>query len=122
MMLTSQIVSSLVSVELGRITDPALLVRIRELLVSPYPVERTWDYGNPGEHYTCWTVIEHPSSNTGIAYCRQGFGASDPWGLVFLSGDYTGIGMDSGWFPTLESAMRESMAWDSPNPDNYEVP
>jgi hypothetical protein len=116
MMLTSQMVSSLVNVEIARINDAALLARIRELLVTPYPVEREWDYGNPGEHYSCWTVLEHPSSNTGIAYCRQGFGPSDPWGLVSLSGDYTGIGMDSGWFPTLESAMRDSMAWDGPNP------
>jgi hypothetical protein len=121
-MVTAQEVSSLLSAELARIADAALLARILELLVSPYPVERAWDYGHPGEHYTCWTVLEHPSSNTGIAFCRQGFGPSDPWGLVFLSGDCVGIGMDSGWFPTLESAMRESMAWDGTNPDNYEIP
>jgi len=35
---------------------------------------------------------------------------------------YMGIVVDSGWFPTLESAMRDSMAWDGPNPENYEVP
>jgi hypothetical protein len=67
-------------------------------------------------------VLEHPPSNTGIAYSPQGFGPSDPWGLVSLSGDHMGIGMDSGWFPTLESAMRDSMAWDGSNPENYEVP
>jgi hypothetical protein len=66
-------------------------------------------------------VLEHPPSNTGIAYCAQGFGPSDPWGIVFLSGELTGIGMDSAWFSTLESAMRESMAWDGSNPEKYEV-
>jgi hypothetical protein len=120
--LTAADVSSLVKDEFSRITDVAVLDRIRELLVSPYPVERAWDYGKSGERYTCWTVLEHPSSNSGIAYCLQGFGPSDPWGLVFLSGDHMGIGMDSGWFPTLESAMRESMAWESPNPNDYEIP
>lgn len=26
------------------------------------------------------------------------------------------IGMDYGWFVSLEEAFRESMAWDEPNP------
>jgi hypothetical protein len=33
-----------------------------------------------------------------------------------------GIGMDCGWFPTLEAAMRDSMAWDGSNPPDYRVP
>ncbi len=32
------------------------------------------------------------------------------------------IGMDSGWFSTLESAMRDSLAWDGSTPEGYEVP
>ena len=105
-----------------RITDPALLARIRELLVVPYAVERDWDYGGIGDRFTCWTVLEHPPSNTGIAYCPQGFGPSDPWGLVSLSGEHMGIGMDASWFPTLESAVLGSKAWNGPKPKNYEVP
>jgi len=31
------------------------------------------------------------------------------------------IAMDSAWFASLEDAMRESMAWDGPNPEHYEV-
>jgi len=38
-MVTAQEVSSLLSAELARIADAALLTRILELLVSPYPVE-----------------------------------------------------------------------------------
>ena len=121
-MLTVDAVSSLVRKELDQITDPALLSRIRELLVTPYPIERDWDYGTVGERFTCWTVLEHSPSNTAIAYCEKGFGPSDPWGLVFLSGDHMGIGMDSGWFSTLESAMRESKGWHGTNQENYEVP
>jgi hypothetical protein len=114
-------ISELVHVELQRITDERLQARIRELLVTPYPVERDWDYGAPGEQFTCWTVLEHRVSNTGIAFCAQGFGPSYPWGLVFLSGPHMNIGMDSGWFISLEQAMRDSMAWDGPNPEGYEV-
>lgn len=121
-MLNAEEVSSRVRLELDRINDPVVLDRIRGLLVTPYPVERNWDYGQVGERFTCWTVLEHPPSNTAIAYCEQGFGPSDPWGLVFLSGEHMGIGMDSGWFSTLESAMRDSMAWNGENPKDYEVP
>jgi hypothetical protein len=31
------------------------------------------------------------------------------------------IGMDSGWFSSLESAVRDSFIWDQPNPEGYEV-
>jgi hypothetical protein len=68
------------------------------------------------------TVLEHHTSNTGIAYCPTGFGPSDPWGLVLLSGDHMNMGMDCAWFTSLESAMRESMAWDCGPPEHYEVP
>jgi hypothetical protein len=107
--------------ELARISDPVVVAAIRRLLVPPYAVEREWDYGRPGEKYPCWTILEHPPSNTGIAYCDKGFGPSHPWGLVFLSGTYMSIGMDCAWYATLEGAMRESMAWDRPNPPGYEV-
>jgi hypothetical protein len=70
--------------------------------------------------YPCWTVLEHVPSNTGIAYCAEGFGPTDPWSLVHLTGPHMSIGMDSGWYVSLEGAMRESKAWDIPNPEGYE--
>jgi len=115
-------IAALVDAEIERIADERLVQRIQAVRVAPYPVEREWDYGKPGEHYTCWTVLEHPESNTGVAYCEEGFGPSNPWGLVFLSGQYVSIGMDSQWFSTLESAVRDSLIWDQPNPEGYEVP
>lgn len=118
---TPSSVARLVDEELARITDPALVAAIRRLLVTPYAVDRDWDYGREGEKYTCWTVLEHPSSNTGIAYCELGFGPACPWGLVFLSGEYMSIGADYSWYANLEDAMRESQAWDQPNPPGYEV-
>ena len=107
-------VTELVNGQLTQIRDQELLARIRELLVPPYPVVRAWDYGDPGEAYTCWTVLEHPGSNTGVGYCPQGFGPRHPWGLVSLTGPHMSLGMDSGWFKSLEEAVRDSMAWDPP--------
>jgi hypothetical protein len=120
--LTSHSISALVAEQLAQISDSILASRIKELLVTPYPVERAWDYGFKGQTFTCWTVLEHQPTNTGIAYCSEGFGPSYPWGLVYLSGAHMNIGMDSGWHLTLEAAMRESMAWEHPNPEGYEIP
>jgi hypothetical protein len=114
-------IASIVQKELARIADPILLAAIRSLLVNPYPVERDWNYGSPGQKYTCWTVLEHRVSNTGIAYCESGFGPSSPWGLVCLSGEFMSIGMDSAWYTSLEDAMRESRAWDQPIPPGSKV-
>jgi hypothetical protein len=115
-------IAKLVEREIAAILDASLQQRIRELVVTPYPVERAWDYGLRDQKYTCWTVLEHRPSNTGVAFCSQGFGPSYPWGIVFLSGPHMGIGMDSGWFLSLEHAMRQSAAWPGPNPTGYEVP
>lgn len=113
-------VSEMVEQELANVADTKLSSRVRELLVPPYPVERVWDYGLPGEHFTCWTILEHHDSNTGIAYCEHGFGPRHPWGLVFLSGPHMNIGMDSAWFVSLEDAMRDSMAWGGANPARHD--
>jgi len=121
-MLNAGSVADLVHRELQRITDPDLSARIRELLVLPHPVERDWDYGAPCQKFTCWTVLEDPASNSGIAYCPKGFGPTYPWGLVLLAGPHLGIGMDSAWHASLEDAMRNSMAWHGTNPDGYTVP
>ena len=56
-------VSNIVEREIRRISDSRIAVRIRELAVTPYPVERSWDYGEPGERYTCWTILEQLRSD-----------------------------------------------------------
>jgi hypothetical protein len=121
MSVESRDVAEIMEGEVRRICDSRMVDRIRGLAVTPYPVERSWDYGEPGERYTCWTVLEHAKSNTGIAYCAEGFGPADPWGFVFLSGPHMSIGMDSAWFASLEDAFRESMAWDEPPPQGFEL-
>ena len=114
-------IERLVQAQLGRITDGALVKAISSLLVAPRVEERPWDYGPPGQKYPCWIVLEHPPSNTGIAYCAEGFGPQCPWGLLFLAGEHLSMGMDAGWYTTLEDAFRESMACDLPSPPGYEV-
>jgi len=112
MEIDSASIRKFVESEPASVRDPAVIPRVRELQVEPYPVEREWEYGAPGERFVCWTVLEHRPSNTGIAYCSRGFGPENPWGLVFLSGPHMSIGMDAAWYPQLEIAVKESKAWD----------
>jgi hypothetical protein len=111
LIVTAEDVAELVRNELRRITDKKVVAAIEPMLVAPRCEERPWDYGG-AEHYPCWVVLEHPASNTGIAYCAEGFGPRCPWGLLFLRG-HLSMGMDSGWFSSLEDAFRDSMASDS---------
>jgi len=109
-MKTPDQISNLVRAELARIEDTETKTRILSLLVTPYPSGRGWDYGKPGETFVCWMVLEHRESNVGIAYCDQGFGPKCPWGLLSLEGPHMSMGMDCGWYPTLEGAFLESSA------------
>lgn len=113
--LSASAVTRLVEQQLASIRDPAVLNLVQSLRVEPYPVERDWAYGTPGQTYSCWTVLEHPPSNTGVAYCDSGFGPTNPWGLVFLGGPNMNMGMSDAWLDSLEGAVRESMAWDGEN-------
>jgi len=111
-------IEELVQIELSHM-DAVLAAALRSCLVTPHVEQREWDYGPDGQTYPCWIVLEHHPSNTGIAYCAEGFG--DPWGLLFLRGEHLSMGMDSGWFSSLEHAFRGSPACDLPTPPGYEV-
>lgn len=113
-------IEGLVQTELKRM-DAAVIAAVRPLLVAPRIEEREWDYGPDGQTYPCWIVLEHHPSNTGIAYCADGFGPAYPWGLLSLRGEHLSMGMDSGWFSSLEDAFRGSMACTLPKPPGYEV-
>ncbi len=111
MALTSSEVTTLVEAQITRVADPQATALIRSLLVPPRCELRPWDYGAPGTEYPCWIVAEHGPSGTGIAYCEHGFGPEFPWGLLWISEANLSIGMDSGWFDSLEDAVRGSFAW-----------
>jgi hypothetical protein len=120
-LLDSSEIDRLVKSELARMDDERLRAAILALLVPPRREDRAWNYGPVGATFPCWIVLEHLPSNTGIAYCEQGFGPGDPWGLLFLTGRRLSMGMESQWFVTLEDAFRQSMACDIPPPPGYEV-
>jgi hypothetical protein len=105
-------VSALVENELARISNPKAVALIRSLLVTPRCEQRPWDYGAPKETYPCWIIAEHRFSNTGFVYCEFGFGPRCPWGLLWLSGDYLNMGMDSNWYSSLENLAKDSRAWE----------
>jgi len=117
----NQLVQARLESELNVILDKAVLVVLKPMLVNPRCEMRDWDYGEEGQSYPCWIVAEHHPSNTCIAYCEHGFGPSYPWGLLFIAGEHLSMGMDSGWYASLEDALRESMAWDFKNPSDFEV-
>jgi len=114
-------IQKLLDDEINSIQQNKLLKCVTEHLVEPRLENREWDYGIEGQTYPCWICLESISTNTAIAYCEEGFGPTYPWGLLSLKGRNTSMGMDSGWFISLEQAVRDAMFWDSDNPDNYEV-
>jgi hypothetical protein len=116
---TSEI-EKLVASEVLRVGQPELAERIKKMLVPVRCETREWDYGEPGKGYPCWIVAEHPDSNTAFAYCEHGFGPGYPWGLLSIAGQHMSMGMDCGWFVSLEEAFRDSFAWDGSSPAGYE--
>jgi|SRR6516165_10878187 hypothetical protein len=110
--MTASQMAALVESELARVSSESIVAKIRRLLVEPRCEDRPWDYGASGQTFPCWIVAEHLPSNTVFAYCEQGFGPRCPWGLLGRSGEYLNMGMDSGWFVSLEDAVKDSWAWE----------
>lgn len=99
--------------ELRSVRDARVVQYIRQLLVPPYIEARLWDYGEPGQTFPCWIVLDdNAASGGGIAYCEFGFGPKAPWGLLLMGSDVTrrSMGMDSGWYGSFMDAFFESFA------------
>lgn len=119
-MLDADRVDLLVKAQLQSIEQADCRALLERYLISPRQQIRNWDYGAEGERYPCWLVAELGTTKTGISYCEHGFGPSCPWGLVWVDDEW--FGMDCCWYPRMEDAFRESMAWDGENPPGYEIP
>lgn len=113
-------VETLLEAELARVTQQDLSARIKELLVPITCEPIGWDYGELGQTYPCWVVAYDPDTNLAFGYCEHGFGPSYPWGMFWRGPDQT-MGMDNGWYLSLEDVFRESLAWHGSNPSGYEV-
>ncbi len=110
MSVSAEILRGLIQGELATVSDTRVLAHIQGMLVEPYAVLRDWDYGEPGQQYPCWTVLEDSHSGAGIAYCEYGFGPRTPWGLVSSEDGQQSMGMDCGWFMTFMEAFFDSFA------------
>ena len=110
MAITAAKISTLLEMEISKVSDARVLTHIREMVVAPKKMLRRWDYGAPDDSYPCWSVLKSKQSTTGIAYCESGFGPTSPWGLVNLPGSPDeSMGMDSEWFPKLLDAYFDSL-------------
>jgi hypothetical protein len=111
MAITADTMKMLVENELQRVSDSRVIAHIQGLLVEPHVVLHDWDYGEPGQQYPCWMVLDDPKTRAKIAYCEYGFGPSHPWGLVGpVSTPRPSIGMDCAWYTRLLAAYFESFA------------
>ena len=117
---TAATIETLVEDEIRRIEQADLVALARKLRVPARLEDVPWDYGKEGQTYPCWIVLDHAPSNTAVAYCSEGFGPSDPWGLLFIC-EPRSMGMDSQWYVSLEDALRASPAWEGESPPGYEV-
>jgi len=108
--ITAEFLIARVEEELATLNDRRVVAHIRSLMVAPAPQMRAWDYGAPGDAFLCWLVLAQGSQNIGIAYCEQGFGPRNSWGLLFLEGPRLSIGSDCGWFDRFLDAYFESPA------------
>ena len=73
-----------------------------------------------GEYDGFEDVLDFRDQDAAIERLTEKY-SGDPWGLLFMSGEYMSMGMDSQWYVSLEDAFRESSAWEGENPPGYEV-
>lgn len=105
-------IKELIERELLTVSDNRVVSHIRRMLIEPHMILRNWDYGEKGQQYPCWMVLNDVGHSAEIAYCEFGFGPKCPWGLV-SSGEAPenqSMGMDSGWFTSFLDAFFESYA------------
>jgi len=110
MPIDAKILTQLIDREVASLTDVRVVTHIRGMLLEPCVVLLDWDYGEPGQQYPCWMVVNDAKSGGEIVYCEHGFGPRCPWGLVCSSTNGRHMGMDSGWFTTFLDVFFDSFA------------
>jgi hypothetical protein len=119
MAVTADDVRRLVEEQLKSIIDSPRRAEIEGFLLAvPVKQMRGWDYGGAHE-FPCW-VITRAVRSTLLASCEVGFGPRNPWGMLFED-ESKSMGMDCGWYSSLEDAFIESPMSDGPRQEDYEV-
>lgn len=104
-------VAAAIDEDLANLRDWRVRAGIMAFRVAPpAPIRLAWDYGQPGETFGGWLVFSDPRQRTGIAYCNQGFGPKNPWGLIATGETCPSMGMDSGWFQRFMDAWFDSFS------------
>lgn len=93
--------------EIAAVGDVNVRGSVEAILIEPVLMSCSWDYGIPGETYSCWKVAEDKGRGVGIVRCEQGFGPQTPWGLVWLHETTPSMGQDCGWFSTFRGAAAD---------------
>lgn len=110
MTITPKYLKEIIKSEVSVLTDQRLITQINASLINPVGVMLNWDYGEIGQQFLCWSVFEHKRSKTGIAFCKDGFGPENPWGLIGSSDDAQSMGQDCGWFNSFLAAYLDGFA------------
>jgi hypothetical protein len=53
----ANVLKALIERELAGLSDARVLAHIRGMLIEPYVLLRSWDYGEPGQQHPCWMVL-----------------------------------------------------------------
>ncbi len=97
-------VKALIEQEVARIESPLLRQAAASVLVEPRLQPVPWDYGEDGEQFDCWIVANlRPWRPYVVAYCEQGFGPADPFGVI--DADLSTMGMDARWWDSLGATL-----------------
>jgi hypothetical protein len=100
----------LIEAELVDFSDVEIIDFIKTHLIDPAPLDLAWDYGEPDVKFRGWSVLEDAITGTRIVYCEQGFGPTNPWGLVSCYVETPSMGQDTGWFTTFLDAFFDSLS------------
>ena len=104
-------VAALLEEDLRNLRDPRVRASIQAFrLPTPRLIRLAWDYGKPGDTYDGWLVFEDLERRVGIAYCEQGFGPKNAWGLINVGESCPSMGMDSRWFRRFMDAYLDSFS------------
>jgi hypothetical protein len=104
-------VAALVRDDMRMLYDSRVLAHISALLLAPpRPVLLAWPYGAVGETFEGFLVLDHPRSDTALAFCQQGFGPADCWGIIATDHGPLSTGKSDGWYPRFLDAYFDSMA------------